>query len=282
MKSSLKTILALAGLTIGSFALASSQPAKAASAISGTTDCPASGNSSAISSDCYATPDELKVTFYEMGFCTSDPLTTDTFNSTNCQKGWENSSGQTIDIANCLTIDCNLDTGKNYRVDNATYTHAYAIMDSSQTVKGRAYYNDKTYYTTATDRVHPSTGKLNGAVPSTDSADFAANTQVVDEMGGGDGCWDWEQSTTKGTVKAVLTNTSLVTATNASTCSSSARLVGSVEMSSSLTMTNAVSGYKMTWHVTNLGMFVDSWTGKSPDNVYAMEAGPFVPSFELR
>ena len=107
MKSSLKTILALAGLTIGSFALASSQPAKAASAISGTTDCPSSGNSSAISSDCYATPDQLSVTFYEMGFCTSDPLATDTVD---------------------LTIAAGEDpTRHNHRIDLEKGEHTYKV-----------------------------------------------------------------------------------------------------------------------------------------------------------
>lgn len=277
----IKIFIILVGVTLPGFFSQPNESVKA-SEIEGTTDCPAEGNTGA-PVDCFETPDEYKVTFFELGFCTSDPLSTDTFNKNNCHKAWENNSGQTIDIANCLNVDCSLSTGSNYRIDDGTYSHAYAVLDSVISVKGKVFFNNKTYYTTSTARVHQWNGLLGGSVPSDNIANFSAISQRNDFLAGEEGgndCWDFEQTLKSGEVKAILTNSNLITATNQAECSNSTRMVGSVQMSSPLTMSKNVSGYKMTWHVTKLGLFADEWD-QAIDNLYSLSHGPFATSFEF-
>ena len=40
------------------------------------------------SNPCFITPEMLKVKFYEVGFCTSDPLSSGTFDSSTCHKSF--------------------------------------------------------------------------------------------------------------------------------------------------------------------------------------------------
>ena len=52
--------------------------------------CPESNTATSldsyISNGCFTTPEMLKVTFFEIGFCTSDPLATGSFVSNSCSK----------------------------------------------------------------------------------------------------------------------------------------------------------------------------------------------------
>jgi len=136
-KSALKNILKFSlgiGLLIPFFR---NEPAKAY-----LTPCADSGTVADLSGEanpCFLTPETLKVTFYEVGFCTSDPLATGTFVNTSCEKSWENSSGFESDIGlkRFETMD-----GKTFRVPNGTFTHSYAIMSNVWKLKGQ-YNNEK-------------------------------------------------------------------------------------------------------------------------------------------
>ena len=82
-KSTLKNFLKFS-LGIGLFIpLMKSQPSNAA------TPCPASDSVTTMNGQanpCFTTPEKLEVTFFEIGFCSSDPLSSGTFNDSTALK----------------------------------------------------------------------------------------------------------------------------------------------------------------------------------------------------
>ena len=227
-------------------------------------------NMSGEANPCFITPEMLKVTFYEIGFCTSDPLATGTFVSTTCSKSWDNTSGFETDIGKKSFASM---TGTTYKVPNATYGYAYAIMNNEWTYKAQYKLSGgDTYYTNST----------NGLVTTTES-DYGEWTDDISNMVGQEStgaCFDFEASTTGGTVSAVLTNSSLVTATDQTTCNNASRVVGSVALTSSVTMDDSVKGYKLNWQITNMGIGLSNDSG-TPSIPYDWRGGPFTPIFTL-
>ena len=221
---------------------------------------------------CFLTPEMLKVKFYEIGFCTSDPLATGTFVNTTCSKSWDNTSGFETDIGKKSFVSM---VGTIYKVPNNTYGYAYAIMNNTWSYKAQyklTHSGGTTYYTNGT----------NGLV-TTNASQYGEWTDDISYMDGQETtnkCYDFEASTTGGTVKAVLANSSLVTATDTTTCDSATRVVGSVALSSSVTMDDSVKGYKLDWKITNMGIGLND--NNNGDNIPVdWRGGPFTPSFTL-
>ena len=263
----LKTCIGFTGLGIAtSFLPISTNSARAA--LGSIPDCPNEGSAAAagaMSQDCYQTPEVMEVKFYELGFCTtSDPLAGSDFSRTNCEKAWDSSSGVTLDLAS-FTYQ-GLTSGLTYKVPNQTYEYAYVVVGTTWGIKGKAFFNGGTYYTQADGY-----GGTNSDLY--DKADLTAESLM-----GGSGCWDFSESTDYGPVKAYLTDADLNTATNTSTCSSSTRLVGSIDLDTPLVMTSDVKKYRLTWIIRKMGMFVDWDSGIHPSG---FGTGPFVPEFTL-
>ena len=221
---------------------------------------------------CFLTPEMLKVKFFEIGFCTSDPLATGTFVSTTCSKSWDNTSGFETDIGKKSFVSM---VGTTYKVPNNTYGYAYAIMNNTWSYKAQyklTHSGGTTYYTNST----------NGLVTTTES-DYGEWTDDISYMDGQETtnkCYDFEASTTGGTVKAVLTNSSLVTATDTTTCNNATRVAGSVALSSSVTMDDSVKGYKLNWKITDMGIGLSD-NGNANNIPYDWRGGPFTPVFTL-
>ena len=191
-------------------------------------------------------PDSLKVTFYEIGFCTSDPLASGTFVDTTCSKTWDNASGFESDLGQQSYEDM---IGTTYRIPNATYTHAYGIMNNSWSYKGQyklTHSGGTTYYTNST----------NGLV-TTNSSEYGEWNDDISDMQGEETtglCYDYSASTVGGDVTAVLANSSLQTATDSTSCNNATRVIGSVALTSSLTMDDTVKGYQLNWRISNMGI----------------------------
>ena len=241
--------------------------------IKAVTACATSDSVSDLSAEanpCFITPEMMKVKFYEIGFCTEDPLSTGTFVNTNCYKTWDNSSGFTTDIGQQTFENM---VGEVYRIPNGTYTHAYAIMTNEKIYKAKYKLSDgNTYYTNST----------NGLV-TTNESEYGEWTDDISNMVGEettDKCFDYTASTDEGTVTAILTNESLVTATDTSTCESATRVIGSIALNSSVKIDNNVRGYKLNWKITNQGIGISD--GGNADNIpYDWAGGPFTPIFTL-
>ena len=98
LKLSRNLLFASVGLSV--LSLIDSNPAKASYPA-----CPAEGSaaaSGAQSQTCTTTPTVMEIKFYELGFCTSDPLSGADFDNSTCQKAWESTSGETADLASLV------------------------------------------------------------------------------------------------------------------------------------------------------------------------------------
>ncbi len=221
---------------------------------------------------CFLTPEMLKVKFFEIGFCTTDPLATGTFVDTTCKKSWDNTSGFETDIGKKSFVSM---VGTTYKVPNNTYGYAYAIMNNSWTYKAQyklTHAEPNIYYTNGT----------NGLV-TTNASEYGEWTDDISYMDGQETtnkCYDFEASTTGGTVKAVLANSSLVTATDTTTCNNATRVIGSVALSSSVTMDDSVKGYKLNWKITDMGIGLND-NGNANNIPVDWRGGPFTPMFTL-
>ena len=168
-KTILKTIFKVSlGISLIS-PIFKSEPAKAF--VTACSDTDTVTDMSGEANPCFLTPEMLKVTFYEIGFCTSDPLATGTFVSTTCSKSWDNTSGFETDIG--MKSFSNM-VGTTYKVPNDTYGYAYAIMNNEWTYKAQYKLSGgDTYYTNST----------NGLVTTTES-DYGEWTDDISIMQG--------------------------------------------------------------------------------------------------
>lgn len=220
------------------------------------------------SNPCFFTPEMLKVKFFEIGFCTSDPLASGTLDKSTCHKSWANTSGFTSDIGKQTYEKM---SGKTYRVPNGTYSHAYAIMNNSWTYKAKYKFKDgDTFYT-----------RSDGGV-TTDVNSYAEWTDDISDMLGEETtglCYDYSASTSDGPLTAVLADSNNVTATGTATCESATRVIGSIAMNKSITMTDFITGYRLSWKITNLGVGLTHFNNGRNQIPNSFRGGPFTPQF---
>ena len=265
-KFCLKVCICIAGFGLAtSFTPILNPPVKAG--LGSDPDCPDIGNSSSMSEDCTGTPTVMEIPFYELGFCTSDPLANYSFSRDNCSKAWSSTTSETIDLATYNYSG--LRSGLTEKIPNQTYTHAYVIVGNTWGLKGKAYFNSKTYYSDSS-----------GDFTETE-ANYSKYNYTIDGMTGTespDNCYDYANSTDYGPVKAIITDSNLTTASDSSSCNSAERLIGSIDLDTDVVMTDSVKSYNLTWVIRKMGMYVDWEGGTDPSDI---NAGPFVPVFEL-
>ena len=254
LKISRNLIFASIGLSI--LSLLKADPLKAGA-------CPAEGNSSAQTETCTTTPKVMEIKFYELGFCTGDPLSGTDFSNSTCEKSWESTSGETADLASFSYLG--LTSGLAFKVPSKQYDYAYVIFDPTWVLKGEVYFNNKTYYT-----------DTNGNVTET-LGDYDKFQMKLNDIGGA--CSTYSATTVYGPVKARLTNTSLVTAASSSDCNASTRMVGSVDLTTPVVMTDDVKAYQLTWIIRDMG--IEATDGGASNAPVEWKGGPFVPNFTL-
>ena len=255
IKQSRNLLFVSIGLSILSFI--KSDPIKAGA-------CPAAGNSSAQTATCNTTPKVMEIKFYELGFCTGDPLSGADFDSSTCEKAWQSTSGETADLASFNYKG--LTSGLPYRIPSKQYDYAYVVFDPTWGLKGEVYFNDKTYYTDASGNVTET---------SSDYDKFQLTINALSDAA----CQNYAANTDYGPVKARLANDSLVSATDNTSCNASTRMVGSVDLNTPLNMTDDVKAYQLTWIITDMG--IEATDGGGSDAPVFWKGGPFVPNFTL-
>ena len=227
---------------------------------------------------CRGTPDSYGVTVYKMGFCTKNPgnptgssvLAGSTPDYSSCSWTYENSSGEAASFASGGSFDLS-DT---YASDPAVGTYPYAVMliGKDFLIKGKyGPVGGKTFYSTTTFESS-----------SNDIADYATTTAPLDSFGGPGNCTAYteDESVDGGTISAYLLNSSgtmLVNNSSISECSGHEKLLGVMNMSSNLIITEATKGLKMTFTVTNNGMSVV--TNETGTDIF-MDSGPFSVKFD--
>ena len=89
---------------------------------------------------CAGTPDRFELDIYEMGLCTSNPITGSPkeFSKTNCVVSMVKASGVTADLAG-TTVDL---PSAETRPANNTYTYAYIVIKNTFGLKGSLKISD--------------------------------------------------------------------------------------------------------------------------------------------
>ena len=220
---------------------------------------------------CAGTPDRFELNIYEMGLCTSNPITGSpkAFSKTNCVESMVTASGVTADLAG-TTVDL---PSASSRPENNTYTYAYIIIKNTFGLRGSLKISDGSggifKYCSQSD------GSSSGATTSctpvnhTETLSTFANTFSPDfgpaamPSGGGE-------------VSALLTDSSLI---RASSEAGVERLVAvfATNSGSPVVINDSVSGLEVELQVTDggYGIQFDSDTGE----VYDFGSMPFKPIF---
>ncbi|WP_269623426.1 hypothetical protein [Prochlorococcus marinus] len=239
-------------------------------------------NPSSINNSCYITPETYRITVYEMGLCTSDPLagtsinssddvvTDNTIDESTCTATFQSSTGSQVNLGGGATATL---SGTNFRPASGTYPHAYIKIKNTFGLKGSYQLAGTNYYSMASG-AKTQNSSLN-AEWDEDLMDFnnGATCGSNPELAGA------EVFTTgiTGTMKAVVAQVSSGTYVGDSSCGSSTRLFGSFAPTTPVTIKDTTQGLEVTFSITNRGMTI------IPDGSGGMQGfagGPFSPSFE--
>ena len=274
-----KTLIKLsagAGLCLAGGLLTSTNEAKA-------NTCASSGN---LTDSCYITPATYKITVYEMGLCTADPLagtyindsdevvTNNTIDESTCTKSFENDSGFEVDLSGGASQAL---TGTNFRPAIGTYPTAYIKMKNQFGLKGSHTLGGTTYYS------------KDDGVATTNSALYDSWNENLMDFGNGSTCNGTQSdremagsevftSGVTGTMKAVLAAVSSGTyvGSTQANCANSTRMFGVFTPTVPVVITDDTQGLEVTFTITNRGMTIIP-----NSNVPAVfSSGPFSPSFK--
>ena len=269
-------ISAGAGLCLAGGLLTSTNEAKA-------NTCASSGN---LTDSCYITPATYKITVYEMGLCTADPLagtyindsdevvTDNTIDESTCTKSFQNDNGFEVDLSGGASQSL---SGTNFRPPVDTYPSAYIKIKNQFGLKGSHTLGGTTYYS------------KDDGVATTNSALYGSWNENLMDFGNGSTCNGTQSSremagsevfTTgvTGTMKAVLATLSSGTyvGTTQANCANSTRMFGVFAPTVPVVITDDTQGLEVTFTITNRGMTIIP-----NSNVPAVfSSGPFSPSFK--
>ena len=258
--------------------------------------CPSNPSSSYFNSNpsCYITPDAYKITVYEMGLCTSDPLATTTvaengdvttdyaINESSCSATFINENGVTIDLAGGAAQP--LKGGTSFRPPTGRYGHAYIKIKNVFGLKGSYTLGGTTYYSKGVIQ----NGAVNGVSDNQDS-NYAEWNETLVDFDKGSECEPLENNRmmaasetfntgVTGTMKALLASVSggTYTGTTQANCGDSTRLFGVFSPTNEVVISEQTQGLEVSFTITNRGVSV--FGGNNP---YVVEfgSGPFTPSF---
>ena len=215
---------------------------------------------------CLGSPDRFELVIYEMGLCTQNPIvgSPKAFSKENCEVTMSSSNGTTADLAG-KTVTLPPASG---RPANATYTYAYITILNEFGLRGSISLNGTVYCSTDTGGVNLNAGctaanhteELDSFDESFDP-DFGPET-MPESMGGGE-------------VAAILTDSSLTRAANATSVS---RLIGVFKTNSNspVVINDGVNGVEVELQVTDGGYGI----AFTPTGVPAdFGSSPFKPVF---
>ena len=244
-------------------------------------------NPNSLNNSCYITPATYKITVYEMGLCTSDPLastsidengdvTTDyVINESSCSATYTNANGSLINLAGGASQT--LSGGTNVRPPTGTYGHAYIKIKNVFGLKGTYTVNDVQYYS-----------KANGA-QDTSASNYAEWNETLVDFDKGSECEPVEgnrlmaasetfNTGVTGTMKALLASVSggTYSGTTQANCGDSTRLFGVFAPTEAVVISDDTQGLEVSFTITNRGMSV---IPQNAPTILKFGSGPFSPSF---
>ena len=220
---------------------------------------------------CAGTPDRFELTIYEMGLCTSNPITGSpkAFVKTNCVESMVSASGVTADLAG-TTVDL---PSAASRPANNTYNYAYIVIKNTFGLKGSLKISD------GSGGIHQYCSTSDGlSTSATTSCTPVNHTEELSSFGGETFSPDFgpAEMPSGGEVSAILTDSSLVRST---TEEGVVRLIGvfATNAGTPVVINDSVSGLEVELQVTDggYGIQFDSSSGE----VYDFGSMPFKPVF---
>ena len=233
---------------------------------------------------CRGTPTEYGVTVFKMGFCKKNPgnptgstiLEGSKPDYSSCTWAFENTEGEEADFGAGGAVDLSDVSSKEPAA--GVYPHAVMLISKDFRIKGKyGPIGGQTFYTTETFEES-----------TTDITKWKTVTAPLNSFVGPEFCKATTEGevVTGGTISAYLldkTGTMLVSDTTETgiPCSGQEYLLGVMNMSSDLTISDTTSGLKMTFLVTNNGMSVITKNnpGSFPTEIM-MDSGPFSVTFD--
>ena len=233
---------------------------------------------------CRGTPETYGVTVFKMGFCKKNPgnptgssiLEGSKPDYSSCTWAFENAAGEEADFGAGGSVD--LSEVASSEPAAGVYPHAVMLISKDFRIKGKyGPIGGQTFYTTETFEES-----------TTDVTQWKTVTAPLTSFVGSDFC----KATTEGevvsggTISAYLldtTGTMLVSDTTetGTPCTGQEYLLGVMNMSSDLIISDTTSGLKMTFLVTNNGMSVITKNDPSgPPTEIIMDSGPFSVTFD--
>ena len=234
---------------------------------------------------CRSTPEQYGVTVFKMGFCKKNPgnptgssiLEGSLPDYSSCTWAYENSSGEIADFSAGGSVD--LSEGTSSVPAAGTYPHAVMIISKDFRIKGKyGPVAGQTFYTTGTF-----------GDSTTDISSWGTTTAPLKSFSGPTECTATTEgeAVVGGTISGYLldsTGTMLVSDPDTYTgtgCTGMEKLLGVMNMSNDLTISDSTNGLKMTFVVSNNGMSVMTNSGDVfPPTELIMDSGPFSVTFE--
>ena len=211
---------------------------------------------------CLGSPDKFEIVIYEMGLCTQNPISGSpkAFSKDNCEVTMV-STGSTADLAG-KTVQL---PGASTRPANATYTHAYIVILNEFGLRGSISLNGSVYCSDSSGGVNSSAGCT--------AANHTEELDTFDE--GFEADFGPETMPTGGKVSAILTDSSLTRAANASAVT---RLIGVFETNSGspVVINDGVSGLEVELQVSDGGYGIEFNNSGVPID---FGSAPFKPVF---
>ncbi len=214
---------------------------------------------------CLGSPDRFEVVIYEMGLCTQNPIigTPKAFTKDNCVVTMSSTGGTTADLAGKTVIL----PPATERPANATYTYAYITILNQFGLKGSISLDGTVYCSNSTGGVNSSVGcAAANHTEELNSFDFEESFEA--DFGP-------ETMPTGGKVSAILTNSSLTRATDASSVT---RLIGVFETNSGspVIINDGVNGVEVELQVSDGGYGI-GFNGSGVPQDFG--SAPFKPVF---
>ena len=269
-------------------------------------ECPESGSANATEDyiilldssssswgSCQGTPDKFELTIYEMGLCTSDPISgsagSKIWDKSTCVTTMIDSSGVTVDLApgSSSSKTATLPSSET-RPPSGTYTHGFVLLSNVIGLRGSYTFSDGTrYYSTPGIDEQDNTPY---GLPVEGNADAQDHTDIVDQVG--DDPYPMEMSPVPfpasqggGNVSALLlkdcdhiSNQCTGTSPKAASAAEAKRIFAVFETNSGVpvVITDNTTGLEIELSVKNAGYTIGVAAGSG---VTSFGSAPFRPKF---
>lgn len=250
-------------------------------------------NPTTFPNSCSKTPLVYKPRIFEMGFCTSDPLT-GTTNSTGLNQGtvtdneidesscfstFKSEAGSVIDLAKIgqpYVLE-----GENTRPEIGTYPYMYIKISNTITLKGEQLVNNVPFYSSSDGTA---TKNINNFVQWDNKViDFEKGIQCEPLAKNRLMAVAGEYTTGEtGTLKALLThiNNGRMEGTTQTDCGISTHIYGSFKPTNPIIITKSTNGLEVTFTITDTGLSIVPWSGNDDSEVGYFSTGAFIPRFK--